>query len=139
MSFEPENNDTRTLEQKVDAIPGGDGWYKSAARDEYLRSAEALIRLGMSEDEAVLFLFIFTARPKAALGARMSDQVIGPGPSEKTAAALVSADKQLRAAYDKWADENGAYLSGLPRDLSAAPYLAFVAGWDAAQAADVWE
>lgn len=68
MGFEPENNDTRTLEQKVDAIPGGDGWYKSAAREEYLRSAEALIRLGMSEDDTVLFLDDLYAAAKSCFG-----------------------------------------------------------------------
>lgn len=57
MGFEVEENDKRTLKEKVDSIPGGgDGWYKCGTGERYLRAAQALIDLGMSEDGAVDFV-----------------------------------------------------------------------------------
>lgn len=45
-----------TLEEKIKAIPGEDGWWKQSAFDGFLEVANRLIKHGIEEKEVVLML-----------------------------------------------------------------------------------
>jgi len=45
-----------TLEEKIQAIPGKDGWWKESAYDGFLQVAQRLIKHGIDEEETVLIL-----------------------------------------------------------------------------------
>lgn len=48
--------DFNKLEDRIEAIPGGEGWWKDSSYDLYLSLARTMITKGFSEDEAVLLL-----------------------------------------------------------------------------------
>jgi hypothetical protein len=47
---------TATLAQKIDAIPAGDGFYKSGARDAFMALAEEMLKHGFTEKEVLCHL-----------------------------------------------------------------------------------
>lgn len=46
----------QTLDEKVDAIPGDDGWWKTSTGIAFRGRAHELVRRGFSEDEAIELL-----------------------------------------------------------------------------------
>ena len=47
---------TADVKQRIDAIPGKEGYWKSSTRDAFNRFAQRLLSLNMTEDEVVDFL-----------------------------------------------------------------------------------
>jgi len=42
-----------TLENRIDDIPYGGGWWKSAGRDMFLELAREMMRKGLTEEDAI--------------------------------------------------------------------------------------
>lgn len=56
LSSDTNSEEAMSLSEKIESIPGSEGWWKSSGKEDFLKMAQTLIAKGFSEEEAVSLL-----------------------------------------------------------------------------------